>query len=136
MFIIIVILHSQALKQLPRDKVQLATKFGVVKLEGDRYGQYGVRGSPEYVRESCEASLKRLEVDYIDLYHPHRIDVTVPIEDTVRIKTLFPWFTYGASSYTLFGFSRLHSILMAVFFAFQLQQGRWVSLKSWWMKER
>ncbi|KAB1218111.1 Perakine reductase [Morella rubra] len=80
------IMIGKALKQLPRDKVQLATKFGVVKLEGDRYGQYGVRGSPEYVRKSCEASLKRLEVDYIDLYYPHRIDVTVPIEDTAAFN--------------------------------------------------
>ncbi|KAG2728168.1 hypothetical protein I3760_01G192300, partial [Carya illinoinensis] len=63
-------------------KFKLSTKFGVVKLEGDRYRQYGVKGRPEYVRECCEASLKRLQVDYIDIYHPHRIDVTVPIEDT------------------------------------------------------
>ncbi|KAG6662078.1 perakine reductase-like [Carya illinoinensis] len=77
------IMVGKALKQLPREKIQLATKFGVVKLEGDRYGQYGVRGSPEYARECCEASLKRLEVDYIDLYYPHRIDVTVPIEATM-----------------------------------------------------
>ncbi|KAG2718230.1 hypothetical protein I3760_03G209600 [Carya illinoinensis] len=77
------IMVGKALKQLPREKIQLATKFGVVKLEGDRYGQYGVRGSPEYARECCEASLKRLEVDYIDLSYPHRIDVTVPIEATL-----------------------------------------------------
>ncbi|KAG6668775.1 hypothetical protein CIPAW_01G195000 [Carya illinoinensis] len=76
------IMVGKALKQLPREKIQVSTKFGVVKLEGDRYRQYGVKGRPEYVRECCEASLKRLQVDYIDIYHPHRIDVTVPIEDT------------------------------------------------------
>nr|XP_023881511.1 perakine reductase-like [Quercus suber]POE74147.1 perakine reductase [Quercus suber] len=77
------IMVGKALKQLPREKVQVATKFGVVKLEGDQYGHYGVRGTPEYVRQCCEASLKRLDTDYIDLYYPHRIDTTVPIEDTM-----------------------------------------------------
>lgn len=67
----------------------MATKFGVFKLEGDQYGHYGVRGTPEYVRQCCEASLKRLDTDYIDLYYPHRIDTTVPIEDTVSIQFLF-----------------------------------------------
>ena len=76
------------MKQLPREKVQLATKFGVV-IEGDQYGHYGVRGTPEYVRQCCEASLKRLDTDYIDLYYPHRIDITVPIEDTVSIQFFF-----------------------------------------------
>ncbi|KAL4642261.1 hypothetical protein ACB092_02G002500 [Castanea dentata] len=51
--------------------------------KGDQYGHYGVRGTPEYVRQCCEASLKRLDIDYIDLYYPHRIDITVPIEDTI-----------------------------------------------------
>lgn len=88
--LIIGISYSQALKQLPREKIQLATKFGVFRLQGDQYGQFGVRGTPEYVRECCEASLKRLDVDYIDLYYSHRIDVNVPIEDTVSIKILFP----------------------------------------------
>ncbi|GMY27311.1 perakine reductase-like [Fagus crenata] len=77
------IMVGKALKQLPREKVQVATKFGVVKLEGDQYGRYGVRGTPEYARQCCEASLKRLDIDYIDLYFPHRIDITVPIEDTM-----------------------------------------------------
>jgi len=44
----------------------------------------GIKGSPEYVRSSCEASLKRLDVEYIDLYYQHRVDTTVPIEDTVK----------------------------------------------------
>ncbi|KAL6971660.1 hypothetical protein U1Q18_031339 [Sarracenia purpurea var. burkii] len=71
---------SKVLKKLPRTKVQLATKFGIRRLEG---GQYEVKGTLEYVRQCCEASLKRLEVDYIDLYYQHRVDVTVPIEDTM-----------------------------------------------------
>ena len=70
----------QALKELPREKVQLATKFGIVKLSFDGVE---LNGSPEYVRAACEASLKRLDVDYIDLYYQHRIDTNVPIEDTV-----------------------------------------------------
>lgn len=47
-------------------------------------GQIKVRGDPEHVRSACEASLKRLDVDYIDLYYQHRVDPTVPIEVTVR----------------------------------------------------
>ncbi|GFY85030.1 NAD(P)-linked oxidoreductase superfamily protein [Actinidia rufa] len=74
------IMLGKALKQLPREKVQLATKFGVKTIEG---GQLEVKGTPEYVRQCCEASLKRLELDYIDLYYQHRVDVSVPIEDTV-----------------------------------------------------
>ncbi|KAL6189583.1 hypothetical protein ACLB2K_040970 [Fragaria x ananassa] len=74
------IMVGKALKQLPREKVQLATKFGLFK-SGDF--QIGINGSPEYVRACCEASLKRLDVDYIDLYYQHRVDVTLPIEDTI-----------------------------------------------------
>lgn len=70
------------MKQFSREKVQLATKFGFTK-SGD--SQFGIKGTPEYVRECCEASLKRLDVDYIDLYFQHRVDVSVPIEDTVSI---------------------------------------------------
>ncbi|XP_062005789.1 perakine reductase-like [Rosa rugosa] len=73
------ILVGKALKQLPREKVQLASKFGVVSL-GPRLV---VKGTPEYVRSCCEASLKRLGVDYIDIYYYHRIDQTVPIEETM-----------------------------------------------------
>ncbi|KAE9455379.1 hypothetical protein C3L33_12702, partial [Rhododendron williamsianum] len=69
-----------ALKELPRAKVQLATKFGIMRLEG---GKPAVKGTPEYVRQACEASLKRLGIDYIDLYYQHRVDPTVPIEDTM-----------------------------------------------------
>jgi aryl-alcohol dehydrogenase-like predicted oxidoreductase len=64
-----------------RDQVQLATKFGNERLpDGSRVG---VNGSPEYVRKACDASLQRLGVDHIDLYYQHRVDKTVPIEDTV-----------------------------------------------------
>ncbi|XP_022858358.1 perakine reductase-like isoform X2 [Olea europaea var. sylvestris] len=74
-------LVGKALKQLPREKVQLATKFGVAGF--DASGVI-VKGSPEYARSCCEASLKSFDVDYIDLYYIHRIDSTVPIEYTMR----------------------------------------------------
>ncbi|BAY73620.1 aldo/keto reductase [Nostoc linckia NIES-25] len=64
-----------------RDKVVLATKFGNVRTEDG--GWKGISGKPEYVREACDASLKRLGVEVIDLYYQHRVDTTVPIEDTV-----------------------------------------------------
>lgn len=70
----------QALKQLPREKIQVATKFGVQMLE---FPRITVNGSPDYVRSCCEASLKRLDVEYIDLYYQHRVDTNVPIEETV-----------------------------------------------------
>lgn len=73
-------LVGKALKQLPREKVQLATKFGVFKFEPTKVT---VKGTPEYVRSCCENSLRRLQVDYIDLYYIHRIDTTVPIEETM-----------------------------------------------------
>ncbi len=64
-----------------RDRVMLATKFGNVRTEEG--GWKGVNGHPDYVRQACDASLKRLGVDVIDLYYQHRVDTTVPIEDTV-----------------------------------------------------
>src|SRR5205085_11722482 len=64
-----------------RGSVVLATKFGIVR--GSDPQARGVNGRPEYVRASCEGSLKRLGVDGIDLYYQHRVDPTVPIEDTV-----------------------------------------------------
>lgn len=73
------VLVGKALKGLPREKVQLATKFGNVVIDG----VFHVKGSAEYVRKACEDSLKRLDVDYIDLYYQHRVDTTVPIEETV-----------------------------------------------------
>ncbi|WP_413626687.1 aldo/keto reductase [Luteibacter sp. Lutesp34] len=65
-----------------RDKVFLATKFGIVRDPNDPMKR-GISGRPEYVRESVEGSLRRLKTDYIDLYYQHRVDRTVPIEETV-----------------------------------------------------
>jgi len=65
-----------------REKVVLATKFGIVRDPANPQAR-GVNGKPEYVRSSCEASLKRLGVDHIDLYYQHRVDPNTPIEDTV-----------------------------------------------------
>jgi aryl-alcohol dehydrogenase-like predicted oxidoreductase len=64
-----------------RDKVVLATKFG--NMRGPKGERLGVNGRPEYVRKSCDASLKRLGVDHIDLYYQHRVDTSVPIEETI-----------------------------------------------------
>lgn len=64
-----------------RDKVVLATKFGNVR--GPNGERLGVRGDPEYVRQACDDSLKRLGVNHIDLYYQHRVDPNVPIEDTI-----------------------------------------------------
>jgi len=64
-----------------RASVVLATKFGNMR---DAAGAFiGVNGSPEYVRQSCDASLTRLGVDVIDLYYQHRVDLNVPIEETI-----------------------------------------------------
>ena len=65
-----------------RDKVFLATKFGIVRDPANPQAR-GVNGRPEYVRKSCDDSLKRLGVDYIDLYYQHRVDRDTPIEETV-----------------------------------------------------
>jgi aryl-alcohol dehydrogenase-like predicted oxidoreductase len=70
---------GRALRGL-RHKVVLATKFGQVRREG---GANGVDGRPEHVRQACEASLARLGVEVIDLYYQHRVDLSVPIEETV-----------------------------------------------------
>jgi aryl-alcohol dehydrogenase-like predicted oxidoreductase len=64
-----------------RDDVVLATKFGNERREDG--SRVGVNGRPEYVRAACDASLQRLGVDHIDLYYQHRVDTTVPIEETV-----------------------------------------------------
>jgi aryl-alcohol dehydrogenase-like predicted oxidoreductase len=64
-----------------RDRVFLATKFGNVRGPAGEF--LGVKGDPDYVRSACEASLKRLGVEVIDLYYQHRVDANVPIEDTV-----------------------------------------------------
>lgn len=65
-----------------RDRVLLATKFGIVRDPTSKEHR-GVDGSPEYVKSACEASLRRLGVETIDLYYQHRVDRTVSIEDTV-----------------------------------------------------
>jgi aryl-alcohol dehydrogenase-like predicted oxidoreductase len=73
-------LVGKAIKER-RDEVQLATKFGNERRpDGTRVG---INGRPEYVRAACDASLQRLGVDHIDLYYQHRVDQTVPIEETV-----------------------------------------------------
>jgi aryl-alcohol dehydrogenase-like predicted oxidoreductase len=63
-----------------RNQVFLATKFGILRSADPNYR--GVSGRPEYVRQSCDASLRRLGVDVIDLYYQHRIDPNVPVEET------------------------------------------------------
>lgn len=65
-----------------REQVTLATKFGIVGVPGDTMAR-GVRGDAAYVKQACEASLARLRIDTIDLYYMHRVDVSVPIEETV-----------------------------------------------------
>ncbi|WP_036139187.1 aldo/keto reductase [Luteibacter sp. 9135] len=65
-----------------RDAVFLATKFGIVRDPNDP-AKRGISGRPEYVRESVEGSLRRLNTDHIDLYYQHRVDTSVPIEETV-----------------------------------------------------
>src|SRR5271170_3130775 len=65
-----------------RDQVVLATKFGIVR-DPKNPNARGVSGKPEYVRQSCEGSLRRLGVDTIDLYYQHRVDPETPIEETV-----------------------------------------------------
>jgi len=64
-----------------RDRVVIATKFGNAR--GENGERLGIRGDAEYVRSACDASLARLGVDHIDLYYQHRVDRTVPIEETV-----------------------------------------------------
>jgi aryl-alcohol dehydrogenase-like predicted oxidoreductase len=73
-------LLGKALAGGRRSKVVLATKFGQVQRPG---GANGVDGSPAHVKSACDASLKRLGVDVIDLYYQHRVDPAVPIEETV-----------------------------------------------------
>ncbi len=65
-----------------RDKVFLATKFGIVRNEAEP-AKRGISGKPDYVHRQCEASLARLGVDVIDLYYQHRVDTATPIEETV-----------------------------------------------------
>lgn len=64
-----------------RDRAVLATKFGNVRGPNSEF--LGIRGDADYVRQACDASLKRMGVEHIDLYYQHRVDPTVPIEETV-----------------------------------------------------
>ena len=64
--------------------MELATKFGLSFADGKRE----IRGDPGYVRAACEASLKRLNIDCIDLYYQHRVDTRVPIEATVSYSDI------------------------------------------------
>jgi len=70
-----------------RNQVVVATKFGIMRAKPSASGGWapitGISGRPEYVRSACDASLKRLGVDHIDLYYQHRVDAEVPIEETV-----------------------------------------------------
>jgi aryl-alcohol dehydrogenase-like predicted oxidoreductase len=80
-------LLGRALAKLPggqRDRVVIATKFGQTQNPG---GANGVDGRPEYVQQACEASLKRLGIETIDLYYQHRVDPNVPVEETVGAMT-------------------------------------------------
>lgn len=79
------VLVGKALKG-KRDKVILATKFGNERTPDGAF--VGVNGRPEYVMKACEASLKRLGVDHIDLYYQHRVDIDVPIEETVGAMSM------------------------------------------------
>jgi len=65
-----------------RDQVFVATKFGIVRDPADP-SKRGISGKPDYVRQQCDASLRRLGVEHIDLYYQHRVDVDTPIEETV-----------------------------------------------------
>jgi aryl-alcohol dehydrogenase-like predicted oxidoreductase len=65
-----------------RDQAVIATKFGIIRDPADPMKR-GVNGRPEYVRQSCEDSLRRLQTDHIDLYYQHRVDPDTPIEETV-----------------------------------------------------
>src|SRR5437763_4792042 len=66
-----------------RDEVFLATKFGIKLVSEDNLIDRVIDGRPEYVREACDASLRRLATDHIDLYYQHRVDPNTPIEETV-----------------------------------------------------
>jgi len=74
------ILLSKAIKGR-RDQIILATKFGISR--GDDGSWLGIKGNADYVKTCCDASLKRLGIDYIDLYYQHRVDPETPIEETV-----------------------------------------------------
>ncbi|HEY2121060.1 MAG TPA: aldo/keto reductase [Candidatus Acidoferrum sp.] len=82
------ILVGKAIKDR-RDKVFLATKFAIVR-DRAKPDLRGVSGKPEYVRSSCDASLKRLGVDTIDLYYQHRVDPSTPIDPSILCGPAIP----------------------------------------------
>ncbi|KAE9452869.1 hypothetical protein C3L33_15224, partial [Rhododendron williamsianum] len=93
----LLLVYEQAMKGGMREKVELATKFGITF-----HGKIEMHGDPGYVRAACESSLKQLGIDCIDLYYQHRVDIRVPIEVTVRplvssflSSGKFCWFTYS-----------------------------------------
>lgn len=65
-----------------RDQVVIATKFGILR-DPEKHSFVGINGKPDYVKRSCEESLRRLQIDCIDLYYQHRVDPDTPIEETV-----------------------------------------------------
>src|SRR6185369_5698439 len=75
-------LVGKTIRNRRRDEVFLATKFANIRKKEDP-SYWGISGKPEYVRAACDASLKRLGVDHIDLYYQHRVDPETPIEETV-----------------------------------------------------
>jgi aryl-alcohol dehydrogenase-like predicted oxidoreductase len=75
-------LLGRALKD-HREQVVIATKFGILR-DPDKAGFRGINGKPEYVREACEGSLRRLGVEVVDLYYQHRVDPNTPIEETIE----------------------------------------------------
>ncbi|HVO60592.1 MAG TPA: aldo/keto reductase [Terriglobales bacterium] len=79
-------LVGKAIRDRRRDQIVIATKFGIVR-DPNNPSLRGVNGKPEYVRKSCEGSLRRLGVEYIDLYYQHRVDSNTPIEETVGEMT-------------------------------------------------
>ncbi|KAI7738956.1 hypothetical protein M8C21_007345, partial [Ambrosia artemisiifolia] len=89
------ILLGKALKGGFREKVQIATKFGIQRMDEKREAC----GDPAYVRSACEGSLKRLDIDCIDLYYIHRIDIRVPIEVTMgELKKLYVGLSEASAS--------------------------------------
>jgi len=117
--------------QKRRREVFLATKFGIVR--GADPTVRGVNGRPEYVRSACEASLRRLKVETIDLYYQHRVDPMVPIEDTVAAmsklvqegKVRFLGLSQ-ASSETIERANKVHTIT-----AIQSEYSLWTRIPDW-----
>ena len=128
---------EQALKQLPREKIHVATKFGITVA---KFPNFQIKGTPKYVRSCCEASLKRLVVEYIDLYYQHIIDQTIPIEEAVgdpSSNTPFNCFNFiiylllFSTYYVIMWLISLDTSYMSIslFNCF-----RWVNLRNLWKR--